>query len=283
MSPRPYWKGYLKLSLVSCPVALFAASTTAEQTHFHQINRKTKHRLRQQMVDEETGDVVDGKDKGRGYEIGKGRYVEIEESELKAIQVESTHTIDIDSFVPKADIDERYREKPYYLAPDGDTGADAFAVIRDAMKGKERVAIARIVMANREHVLAIEPMAEGMLATTLRYPYEVRDASDYFSDIAKPRITREMVSLAEHILATKEGKFDPSKFNDEYETALKAMVRRKAAGEAIEAPEAPAQKHNVVNLMDALKRSLHPENIGPASRSRPSRSRTSKTKRRRAA
>lgn len=256
MAGRPYWKGYLKLSLVSCPVLLFPASSAAEKTHFHQINKKTKHRLRQQMVDEATGEVVDADQKGRGYELSKGRYVEIGEDELKAIQIESAHTIDIDSFVPTEDVDERYRDKPYYITPDGKTGADAFAVIRDAMKDKERVALARIVMANLEHVIAIEPFDNGLLGTTLRYPYEIRNASDYFRDIVTPHVTRDMVRLAEHILATKAGKFDPSKFKDEYETALKALVKRKAAGKAIEVAEQPSRESNVIDLMDALKQSL---------------------------
>ena len=188
MAVRPYWKGYLKLSLVSCPVLLYPASSTAEKTHFHQINRKTKHRLRQQMVDEATGQVVDADQKGRGYELSKGRYVEIGEDELKAIQIKSTHTIDIESFVPTEDVDERYRDKPYYITPDGKAGADAFAVIRDAMKDKDRIALARIVMANREHVMAIEPFDRGLLGTTLRYPYEIRNASDYFRGASEPGV-----------------------------------------------------------------------------------------------
>lgn len=267
VATRAYWKGYLKLSLVSCPVQLLPASTTAEKTHFHQINRKTGHRLRQQMVDESTGEVVEGEQKGRGYELSKGRYVEIDEDELKAIRVESTHTIEIDSVVPKAEIDERYRDKPYYLAPGGKIGAEAFAVIRDAMANKDRVALARIVMANREHVIALEPFGKGMLATTLRYPYEIRDASDYFREAGSPRATREMVALAEHILATKEARFDPSRFKDRYETALKALVRRKAAGKAIEPAKEPTSRDNVIDLMDALKQSLKRNAKSPGARS----------------
>jgi DNA end-binding protein Ku len=281
MASRPYWKGFLKLSLVSCPVLLYPASTMSERTHFHQINRETKHRLRQQMVDEDTGEVVSGKQKARGYEVAKGRYVEIDEDELKAIGVESTHTIDIDSFVPNEEVDERYRDKPYYIVPDGKTGADAFAVIRDAMKGKNRVGIAHIVMANREHVIALEPMGKGMLGTTLRFPYEVRDADAYFRDIATPRVTRDMVSLAEHILATKESKFDPSKFKDEYETALRSLVRRKAAGKVIEARQERPSRDNVIDLMDALKRSLKPGT--KSTKARAARARSVKSKRRRAA
>jgi DNA end-binding protein Ku len=278
MAVRAYWKGWLKLSLVSCPVLLFPAWSTAEKTHFHQINKKTKHRLRQQMVDEATGDVVDADQKGRGYELSKGRYVEIDDDELDAIKVAGTHTIDIESFVPKDEIDERYRNRPYYVAPDGKEGADAFAVIRDAMTDKDRVALARIVMTNREHVIAIEPFDKGMLATTLRYPYEIRDAADYFRDIPTPRVTRDMVKLAEHILATKAGKFNPSNFKDEYETALKALVKRKAAGKAIKPVEQPAREGNVIDLMDALKRSLK-----PGSKTQPGKKRPQKPRRRHAA
>ena len=194
--PRAYWKGYLRLSLVTCPIELFPATSQAEKTHFHQINTQTGHRLRQQMVDEETGRVVDTGHKGRGYELTKGKYVEIDEDELKAIEVESTHTVDIDGFVPRADIDKRYLDKPYYIAPNGKTGAEAFVVIRDAMQGEERVALARIVMAHREHMIMLEPLGKGLLGTTLRFDYEVRSEKEYFSHIPSPRISKDMVSLA---------------------------------------------------------------------------------------
>jgi Ku protein len=157
--PRAYWKGHLRLSLVTCPIELFPATSQAVKTHFHQINTQTGHRLRQQMVDEETGRVVDAEHKRRGYELSKGKYVEIDEDELKAIQIGSTHTIDIDGFVARADIDKRYLDKPYYIAPDGKTGVEAFVVIRDAMQDQERVALARIVMAHREHMIMLEPRA----------------------------------------------------------------------------------------------------------------------------
>src|SRR5450432_4573813 len=175
MAVRAYWKGSLKLSLVSCPVLLYPASTTVEKTRFHMINRETGNRLKQQMVDTETGDIVEGDQKGRGYEVSKGKYVEIEPEELEAVEVESTHTIDIDTFVPEEEIDKRYYERPYYIVPDGKSGEEAFAVIRDAMKDKGRVALARIVFANREHIMAIEPWGKGLLGTTLRYDYEVRN------------------------------------------------------------------------------------------------------------
>ena len=256
MAPRAYWKGTLKLSLVTCPVALYPASTSVAKTRFHMINKETGNRLKQQMVDAETGDVVEADQKARGYELRKGKYVEIEPEELDAVKIESNHTIDIESFVPRDEIDKRYLDSPYYLVPDGKAGADAFAVIRDAMKDQDRVALARIVLTNREHVMAIEPLGKGLLGTTLRYPYELRDETDYFDDIKTPKITRDLVELAGHILDSKAAHFDPSKFKDEYEDALKALVRRKAAGKTIEAPEPEKRPSNVVNLMDALKQSL---------------------------
>jgi DNA end-binding protein Ku len=267
MAPRPYWRGYLRLSLVTCPVVLYPATTQAERTHFHQINKRTGNRLRQQMVDEETGEPVDKEDKGRGYELSKGKYVEIEEDELEAIQIESTHTIEIDQFVPKNEIDQRYLDRPYYIAPGGDkVGEEAFAVIRDAMKDTDRIALGRIVLARREHVMAIEPMGKGMLGTSLRYPYELREEKPFFADVRSPRVPRETIELARHILESKAGHFDPSKFEDEYETALKALVRRKAKGHTIEAPEERPEPSNVINLMDALRQSLKSERGGGRSR-----------------
>ena len=254
--PRAYWKGYLRLSLVTCPIELFPATSQSEKTHFHQINTRTGHRLRQQMVDEETGHPVDSEHKGRGYELSKGKYVEIDEDELKAIQIESTHTVDIDGFVPRSQIDKRYLDKPYYIAPNGKTGAEAFVVIRDAMQDEERVALARIVMAHREHIIMLEPLGKGILGTTLRYDYEVRKEKEYFAHVPSPRISKDMVELASHILESKATKFDPEKFKDEYEKALRKLVQRKAKGHTIEAPAAPERPSNVINLMDALRESI---------------------------
>jgi Ku protein len=254
--PRAYWKGSLKLSLVTCPIALYPAITASEKTRFHMINTETGNRLVQQMVDSETGDVVDKDQKGRGYEIKKGRYVPIEKEDLDAIEVESNHTIDIDSFVPRDEIDQRYLDRPYYVVPDGKAGVDAFAVIRDAMKDQDRVALGRVVLTNREHVVAIEPSGKGLIATTLRFPYEVRDEDDYFGGIKTPRVSKDMVELAVHILDSKAAHFDPDKFKDEYETALKALVKRKAAGKTIEAPKPAERSENVGDLMDALRQSL---------------------------
>jgi Ku protein len=254
--PRAYWKGFLRLSLVTCPIELFPASSQGEKTHFHQINKKTGNRLRQQMIDEATGKVVEGDDKGRGYELSKNHYVEIEEDELEAVEVESTHTVDIDRFVPRSEIDKRYLDKPYYMTPSGKTGAEAFAVIRDAMKDKDRVALARIVMAHREHVIALEPLGKGLLGTTLRYDYEVRDEKDYFKEISQPRVAKDMVKLAEHILNNKAGHFNPDKFKDRYENALKKLVRRKASGKTIKVAAPEEKKGNVIDLMEALRNSV---------------------------
>jgi DNA end-binding protein Ku len=273
MAPRPYWRGYLRLSLVTCPIVLYPATTQAEKTHFHQINKRTGNRLQQQMVDAETGEVVDREDKGRGYELSNGKYVEIEEKELEAIEVESTHTVELDSFVPKDEIDQRYLDRPYYIAPGGDkVGEEAFTVIRDAMKDSDRVALGRIVLARRERIMAIEPMGKGMLGTTLRYPYELREEKPFFADVRSPRVPRETVELAKHILDSKAGHFDPSEFKDEYESALKALVRRKAKGHTIELPEERPQPENVINLMDALRASLKGERGGHRSRASAQRS-----------
>jgi DNA end-binding protein Ku len=235
---------------------LYPATTSVDKTRFHMINKETGNRLKQQMVDAETGDVVESAQKGRGYELAKGEYVEIEREELDAVEIESNHTIDIDSFVPKDEIDKRYINHPYYIAPDGKAGIDAFAVIRDAMRNKDRVALARIVLTNREHVIAIEPLGKGLLGFTLRYPYEMRDEQEYFDDIPNPKISKDMVELASHILDSKAAHFDPSKFKDEYENALKTLVKRKAAGKPIRVSEPDEKPDNVISLMDALQQSL---------------------------
>jgi len=279
---RAYWKGHLKLSLVTCPVALFPASSQSGKTRFHQINLKTGNRLRQQMVDEETGEVVGKEEKGRGYELSNGRYVAIEPEELEAVEIESTRTIDIDTFVPEEDIDKRYYERSYYVVPDGKSGEEAFAVIRDAMKDKGRVALARIVFANREHIIAVEPWGKGMLATTLRYDDEVRDENEVFSGIANPRIDKEMVELAGHILDTKAGHFDASKFKDEYELALRKLVERKAAGKTIRPSAERSDRSNVVDLMEALRQSVAGKRAAPLkTTSSPRKSSSAKVRRKR--
>lgn len=256
MAPRPNWKGYLKLSLVSCPIALFPAASETERVSFRQINKKTGNRLRQQMVDGETGEPVEREDRGRGYEVGKNEFIPVEDEELAAIQVESTHTIEIDKFVPNAQIDKRYYESPYYIVPTDKVGQEAYAVIREAMRGKDRVALGRVVISRREHVIAVEPYGKGLLGTTLRYPYEVRDAAEYLENIADIKLAPDMLKLAEHIVETKAADFDPSTFVDRYENAVVALLKEKQAGIAPkQGPVAPSEPR-VVNLMEALRRSI---------------------------
>jgi DNA end-binding protein Ku len=228
--PRPYWKGYLKLSLVSCPIALYSATSSTEKVAFRQINKKTGNRLKQQLIDEETGKVVEAADKGRGYEVDKGIYLQIADEEIEAVAIESKHTIDIDRFVPKSQIDERYIDSPYYLIPDDKAGLDAFSVIRDAMHDKSMAALGRVVLSKREHVIMLQPWGKGLLGTTLRYPYEVRGEEAYFGDIPDVAIPKEMLALAEHILETKKADFDATQFHDRYEQAIVEMINVKKAG-----------------------------------------------------
>jgi DNA end-binding protein Ku len=263
MAARAYWKGYLKLSLVSCPIALNPATTSSERVSFRQINKKTGHRLRQLMVDDETREPVASEDRGKGYEVAKNEYLLIEDAELEAVEVESSHTIDIDRFVPAAQIDKRYYDSPYYIAPNDKVGQEAFAVIRDAMKGKGMVALGRVVMAKRERVIALEPLGKGLIGTTLHYPYEVRNPQEYFDDIPDIAVPGEMLELATHILETKAADFDPSQFKDRYEEALVELIRKKQAHIPIAPKEQPAAPRNVINLMDALRRSIKAERAAP--------------------
>jgi DNA end-binding protein Ku len=258
MAPRAYWKGYLKLSLVSCPIALYPAASSSERVSFNRINKKTGNRLKQQLVDSETGEPVEREDVGRGYEVGKNQYIQVEDEEIEKIQIESTHTIDITSFVPRAEIDDRYLDSPYYIAPTDQVGQEAFAVIRDTIRDKKMVALGRIVLTRREHVVMLEAFDKGLLATTLRYPYEVRDHAPYFEDVPELKLPGEMKELAAHIVDGKTTHFDPNTFEDQYETALVEMLRAKQAGRMVEPKKEPAPQR-VVNLMDALRASIGAE------------------------
>jgi DNA end-binding protein Ku len=259
MAPRAYWKGYLKLSLVSCPIALYPATSSSERVSFNRINKKTGNRLKQQQVDADTGEPVEKEDIGRGYEIGKGQYLTVEDEEIEKIRIESTHTIDIDSFVPRGEIDDRYLDSPYYVAPTDQVGQEAFAVIRDAIRDKGMVALGRVVVSRREYVVMQEAFDKGLLATTLRYAYEVRDQKAYFEDIPDLKLPAEMRQLAAHILDTKASHFDPTQFVDHYETALVELLRAKQAGRIVEAPKEEATPQRVINLMDALRASIGAE------------------------
>jgi DNA end-binding protein Ku len=255
MAPRAYWKGYLKLSLVSCPIALYPATSEREKISFHQINKNTGHRIKYRRVDAESGDEVESADIVKGYEVGKGEYIEIDPEELEAVAIESKRVIDIDEFVPKSEIDELYLNSPYFIAPDGEVGEQAFAVIREAIRKEGMVAIGKIVFTSREHIIALEARGKGLLGITLRYPYEVRQEQEYFDDIPDEKLPKDMLDLASHIVKTKEGHFDPAKFDDRYEDALKDLLKKKQEGKPIERPER-REPSRVINLMDALRKSL---------------------------
>ena len=256
---RANWKGHLRLSLVSCPIALYPATSESEKVRFNQLNRRTGNRIRYLKVDAATGEEVEGEDIVKGYQVAKGRFVEIADEDLEAVAVESTRTIDIDQFVPKDEIDDLYNIRPYYIAPEGKIGAEAFVTIREAIAATGKVALGRVVLSTREHVIALEPRGRGLMGTLLRYPYEVRKESDYFDDIPEIKIDKEMLDLAKHIVQQKSGNFDPARFEDSYEKGLRELIERKAAGETIAAAPKEVQAPNVINLMDALKRSLAAE------------------------
>jgi DNA end-binding protein Ku len=220
------------------------------------LNRATGNRLKRQMVDAVTGDVVESDEQIKGYAVGKDQYVTVEDDELGNIALESTRTVDIEKFVPKSSIDDRYRDTPYYLAPEDKVGQEAFAVIRDALKKKKMVGIGRVVMARRERVMMLEPFGKGIMGTTLHYPYEIRGEESVFEDIPDMKLPDQMVGLAEEIIDRMSGEFDPDKFEDRYENAMIELIRSKQAGLPAPAEKAPARPANVVNLMDALRRSI---------------------------
>jgi DNA end-binding protein Ku len=264
MAPRAYWKGFLRLSLVSCPIALYPATSEREKIHFHQLNRKTGNRIQYKKIDAETGREVDGHDIIKGYEKTKGEYVPVEPEELEAVAIESKRVIEIDEFVARKEIDELYFANPYYIVPDGEAGAEAYAVIRDAIENASIIALGRVVFTTREHMIALEARGKGIRGITLRYPYEVRDEKDYFDDIPGERVTKDMLDLASHIIKTKTRHFRPEKFEDQYEDALKDLLRKKDKGEKIEPPP-DSQESNVINLMDALRRSVKGERAASGS------------------
>src|SRR6187455_3075546 len=207
MAPRANWKGFLRLSLVTCPIALFPATSESEKISFNQINKKTGNRIRYLKVDADTGEEVANEDIIKGYKVDTDRYLAITKDELENIALESTRTIDIDEFVPRSEIDDLYLVRPYYLVPDGKVGHDAYAVIRDTIKATGKVALARVVLTNREHIIALEARDNGLVGLLLRYAYEVREASDYFDDIKEVKITKDMLDLAKHIVEQKSGRF----------------------------------------------------------------------------
>jgi DNA end-binding protein Ku len=255
MAPRANWKGFLRLSLVTCPVALYPATSDSEKISFNQINKTTGHRIKYVKVDADTGEEVSNEDITKGYKVDTDTYVEVSKEELENIALESTRTIDINEFVPKSDIDPRYLVRPYYLVPDGKVGHDAFAVIRETIRSMDMVAIGTVVLTSREHIIALEPLDRGLMGTLLRYPYEVRDEKEYFDEIQDVKVTKDMLDLAKHIVSQKTTDFEPEKFEDHYEEALTELINAKRNGKTIAAKPRP-RGENVVDLMDALRRSI---------------------------
>ena len=255
MAPRANWKGFLRLSLVTCPVALYPATSESEKVSFNQLNRKTGHRIKYAKVDADTGEEVANEDIVKGYKVDTDTFIEVTKEELENVALESTRTIEIDEFVDRSDIDPRYLIRPYYLRPDGKVGHDAFAVIRETIREMDKVAIGRVVLTNREHIIALEPLDKGLMGTLLRYPYEVRDPAEYFDEIQDVKVTKDMLDLARHIVDQKSGSFEPDKFEDQYETALVDLINQKRAGKPI-TPKGRPRGDNVVDLMEALKRSV---------------------------
>jgi DNA end-binding protein Ku len=256
MAPRSNWKGFLKLSLVSCPVQLYPATTSKERVAFNLLNRETGNRLRRRLVDPDSNEEVDAGDQVKGYQVAKNEYIIVEEDEIDAVAIESTHTIDIEAFVPRSEIDETFLDTPYYLGPDGKMGEEAFAVIRDAMREKDVVGIGRVVLYRRERPIMLQPRGKGLVATTLRYAYEVRDDADYFEDIDDVEVPEEMLDLATHIIDRKMSRFDPKRFEDRYQDALLELIKAKQQHRPVQQAAPAPRPTNVVSLMDALRKSI---------------------------
>ena len=254
MAPRASWKGYLKLSLVSCPVRLYPATSASERIAFNQLHKQTHNRINMKPVDPELG-LVERSDLVRGYEYEDKQYVIIDDADLDAVRIESNHTLNIEAFVDEDEVDVIYQDAPYYLAPDGAMAEETFVVLREAMRKSGKVAIARLVLSNRERVVTIGARDGGMFVCTLRNPSEVRATAEYFKDIPDTKPDAEMLQLAEKLIEQKVTRFDPKKYEDRYEAALMQMIREKLKGHKPIHAAAP-ERGNVINLMDALKQSL---------------------------
>lgn len=259
MAPRPAWKGYLKLSLVTCAVELSNATTSSERVSFRVINRATGNTVKRQYVDAGTGKPLEDKNEVKGYEVDKNQFLLIEEDEIEALQIDLSHTMSLDGFIQKSEIEQIYLDTPDHLAPSDKVSEEAFAVIRDALAAKKMAGLARIVLYRRERPVVIEPLGKGMLLTTLRYDNTVRKPATVFDEIDDVKVDAEMIDLATHIIDKKKTKFDPTKFEDHYENALLELIRAKKAGREPPVVKASPAPSNVVNLFDALKKSLASE------------------------
>jgi DNA end-binding protein Ku len=256
VAPRPSWKGNLRLSLVTCPIELYPASSEREKVRFNQLNRKTGNRIKYRKVDAATGDEVDQSDIVKAYQVEKDHYVQLEADEVEALKLETNHTLDIISFVPEKEIDELYYNSPYYVAPAEQHGEEAFAVIREALSEKGMVGIGRVVMGSREHMIAIRPRGKGMVGTTLLYPYEVPKEKDIFDHIPDQKLDRELIDMAHQLMKSKQGHFEPQKFEDRYENAVRDLIAEKQKGTTIRSATPQAATGNVIDLMAALRASL---------------------------
>jgi DNA end-binding protein Ku len=258
MASRSTWKGFLKLSLVSCPVQLQPATTRGNRIAFHNLNKATHNRIEMRPHDAESGEEVDRDRLVRGYEVDQGRFVLIEEQDLEAIETEASRTIDLTSFVDRDEIDPIYLDSPYYLAPDGPAADETFRVVHAALEQRKKAGIGRVVIGNRERIVVVETRGEGMLLTTLRTADEIRADREYFAEIPATKPDADMVELATDIITRREGKFDPARFEDRRQAGLKKLVEAKIAGEAPVTPESAEKRPSatVVDLMAALKRSL---------------------------
>ncbi len=256
MAPRPAWKGYLKLSLVSCAVELTNATDHSEKVSFRVINRATGNTVKRQYIDSVTGDPVADEDEVKGYEIDDDQFLLFEESELDDVQIESSHTLAIESFVDRSTIPQIYFDTPYYLGPSDEVSHEAFGVIREAMSRQNKAGIARIVLYRRERPVMIEPYDAGLLLTTLRYDKTVRQPTSVFADIKDVVADPELIELATHIIDKKQAEFDPTGFEDRYDSALLALIAAKQKGIKPAVTRAAQRPANVVNLFDALKKSL---------------------------
>lgn len=254
VAPRANWKGFVKISELTIPVALYSAATTSERVSFHTINRKTGNRVRRQFVDEETEQPVEKENQVKGYEISQGQYVIIEPKEMQEAIPESDKTISIQTFLPYSDVDTAYFDKPYFLAPSGNVANEGFGLISEGMRRKNVVALGRAVLFRRLRTLLLRAQGPLLVAHTLHFDYEVRTASEIFDDVPELKIEGEMLDLAKHIIKTKSGKFNPREFDDRYEEALAELVRAKIAGREFKPPKAPKET-KVIDLMDALRQS----------------------------